>query len=97
MQGVRNREIVVELERVHLVRKRARTTVLFCEQCWRDADFLSLPDAARIFGLGELEFSRFAKNGIAHLRDEFGVNFLCTSSILAYLSSVAQRPPRLAE
>ena len=49
------REIVIEFEKLQLVRKRAMTEVRFCERCQAQADFIALPTAANLF---EIEAER---------------------------------------
>lgn len=90
MTKIKGREIVVELERVRLVRKRACTTVYFCEHCWQETDFVSLRDAAKLFGLDEPEFSRSFDRGLIHFHDETETRFVCISSIVAHLSSITR-------
>lgn len=90
MQAVR-REIVVELEKVQLITKRARTVMMFCQTCWRESDFVSTTDAARIFGLKDCEVRDFIERGLAHVERYSQKNFVCTTAILRHLSRVSQR------
>jgi hypothetical protein len=43
------REIVVEIERVHLTRRRAKVHRRICLDCKKETDFISLAEAARLF------------------------------------------------
>ena len=43
------REIVVEIERVQLIRKRTKTKLLFCARCRKETDFISVSEAAALF------------------------------------------------
>lgn len=45
----RQRDIVIEFEKVQLIRRRARTTFRSCPGCGRDAYFVDLGTAARLF------------------------------------------------
>jgi hypothetical protein len=55
MKPGKAREIVIEFEKLQLVRKRAMTEVRFCERCQAEADFIALPTAANLF---EIEAER---------------------------------------
>jgi hypothetical protein len=43
------REVVIEIERVQLVRNRARTQVRYCPDCGAETDFVSLIEAGALF------------------------------------------------
>jgi hypothetical protein len=58
---------------------------MFCELCWREADFLLASDAARVFSLGSECFRRFIDGNGWHLRTLDGNLFICTVSLLANL------------
>ena len=45
----RQREIVIEFEKVQMIRRRARTTYRPCAGCGRDAYFVDLGTAAKLF------------------------------------------------
>lgn len=80
------REIVVEVERVLLVKKRARTHQMFCIDCSREADFVCSKDAARIFDIGEINIGRFLKSNGWHTLTVEGCVFICTASLIADLA-----------
>lgn len=80
------REIVVEVERILLVKKRARTHQKFCIDCSQEADFVCSKDAARIFDIGEINISRFLKNNGWHTLAVGGRVYICTASLLADLA-----------
>ena len=95
MEAVR-REIVVELERVQLIRKRAPTVRIFCQACWRESDFVSTTDAARIFGLRSAEINDFAERGLAHSVRHSAKTFICAAAIVKHLTRVSRSvKPRL--
>ena len=85
MSEPRRREIVVELERVQLVQKRARTHLMFCNDCRRESDFVSTPDAARIFGIRETDVGGCAADSSWHSQTNGGSVYVCTASLLADL------------
>jgi hypothetical protein len=80
------REIVVELEHVRLVRRSARTTLRYCEKCSQESDFVSAADAARIFDLGEEKLRRFIETNGWHLVSSDGCVLICTASVLKDLA-----------
>ncbi len=85
MDQIKHKEIVVETECVRLVQKRARTHPMFCERCWREADFLLAKDAARVFSLGAERFRRFIDGNGWHLTTLDGNLFICAVSLIANL------------
>lgn len=85
MKGECTREIVVELERTEVIRKRARTTVSFCEDCWRETDFIAAAEAAWLFGLDEADFFQLACGPSAHIKRADERTLVCTASIIAQL------------
>ncbi len=97
MKPVKQREIVVELEKVQLVRKRARTVLMFCRSCWRESDFVSLPDAARIFEIADFQLTAFVRNGQAHLEEHSKRKFICTTAIIGHLNVAAGKTRLPAE
>lgn len=42
-------EVVIEIERVQLIRKRVKTHVRFCLDCGKQTDFILLNEAAALF------------------------------------------------
>ena len=43
------REILIEFERVQIIRKRTRTNIEFCVKCRALVDFITLVKAAKVF------------------------------------------------
>jgi hypothetical protein len=80
------KKIREEVERVLLVKKRARTHQMFCIDCAREADFVCSKDAARIFDIGEVNIGRFLKSNGWHTLAVGGRVFICTISLLADLT-----------
>ena len=71
------REIVVELEHVRLVRRSARTSLQFCEKCRQESDFVSAADAARIFDLDAEKFGSLIETNGWHLLSSDGRILIC--------------------
>ena len=80
------REIVVEVERILLEKKRARTHQMFCIDCSQEADFVCSKDAAHIFDIGEVNIGRFLKSNGWHTLAVGGRVFICTASLIADLT-----------
>lgn len=49
------REIVIEYERIQLIRKRAKTELAHCGKCDQGSDFVPLLDAADLFGTTDMD------------------------------------------
>ncbi len=82
------REIIIEFERVQLIRKRAQTRFVHCEDCRTDADFVSLSEAATLFNTkGELLF-QFIKDAGSHYQTQNGSGvFICLNSLLVSMKT----------
>lgn len=82
--------VVLEIERVQLVRRKCRAHSAFCEKCERQADFLSLTEAARLFDINSARLFRFIQaNGSHYKSDAKGNIFLCVSSLFACVNAKA--------
>jgi len=82
------REIVIEYERIQLIRKRAKTELACCCKCSRQSDFVSLRDAAELFEAKESDLFDFAQNNDCHYRGDTETSIqLCITSLLACMRS----------
>ncbi|HVE59280.1 MAG TPA: hypothetical protein VNB22_20820 [Pyrinomonadaceae bacterium] len=84
MKIQKQRELIIEFERVQLVRKKARTHLMFCRDCGREVDFVSLREASSLFGTQAENLLQFIK--INHSHFETGANgeiYICLVSLLA--------------
>ena len=70
MTAGRQREIVIEFEKVQLIRKRAKTTLAHCERCNAEADFVGVRLAAELFGIAVGDLTQFVVNNAVHYKDE---------------------------
>lgn len=82
------REIVIEFERVQVVRKRARTQLLFCAACRQEADFVALGEAASLFNTGTDILFQFIKANSSHYETSAaGEIFVCLPSLLSRMKA----------
>lgn len=80
--------VVLEIERVQLVRRKCRAHPGFCEKCEREADFLSLTEAARLFDINSARLFRFIQANSSHYKfDDEGNIFLCVRSLFACVNA----------
>jgi hypothetical protein len=81
------REVILEIERVTLMRKRTKTTVEWCRECRKETDFIPLVKVAALFGIGPEELLEFVRSNNCHFtvgRDgEIG---LCLVALLSAMS-----------
>ena len=77
------REIVIEFEKVQMIRKRARTILSHCRGCGGEKDFVGVRAAAGLFGITAHELSSFVASNAVHLSqvDEYDSG-LCVASLL---------------
>lgn len=89
VDGRATREIVIEVERIQLVRKRARTHLHTCDRCEAVSDFVGLSDAARLF---EIErdrlFDFIQKNGCHFIDAQHGEIQICLTSLLERMRTI---------
>ena len=81
----RQREIVIEFEKVQLIRKRAMTTLEYCERCNAEADFVGIRLAADLFGITAKDLTQFVVNSAVHYGNEQFGPAICITSLLAIL------------
>ena len=88
MKIQKQREIVIEFEHVRIVRKKAKTHLLFCPACSRETDFSSLREAAALFATTTAKLFQFVRTHHCHY--EPGANgeiYLCLVSLLASMKA----------
>ena len=87
MTAERQREIVVEFEKIQLIRKRANTTLRRCDGCRATTDTVSLLEAASLFETAPANFLQFIKQNDCHHQIGFnGKIFLCVVSLLDHMN-----------
>ena len=84
MKILKSREIVIEYEKLQLIRKRARTQVVVCPACRAESDFVSLTDAAELFNTAADVLTKFITDKRCHFQaDASGAVFVCLASLMA--------------
>lgn len=84
----KQRELIIEFERVQLVRKKAKTHLIFCRSCGREVDFVSLREASSLFGTQAENLLQFIKINNSHF--ETGANgeiYVCLISFLTAMKA----------
>jgi hypothetical protein len=80
----KQRELIIEFERVQLVRKKAKTHLIFCRNCGREVDFVSLREASSLFATPAENLLRFIKINRSHFESGAdGEIYICLISFLA--------------
>ncbi len=88
MKMQKQREIVIEFERVQIIRKRAKTHLIACRECRNEVDFLSLREAAKLFGTETEQLFQFIKINKCHFEIEAGGEiFVCLVSLLTRMKA----------
>ena len=88
MKIQRKREIVIEFERVQLVRKKALTHIIFCRNCGREVDFISLREAVALFATQAENLLQFVRAGGSHFETGAdGEIYICLVSFLASMQA----------
>jgi hypothetical protein len=87
MEGLKNREVVLEIEHVKVIRRRARTTLGFCQSCKKTTDFISVARAADLFSTTTSDLFEFTQKNGCHFRVESGEEILlCLTDLLTVMS-----------
>ena len=89
MDGRTTREVIIEIERIQLVRKRAKTDLHYCEKCEGPSDFVGLDDAARLFEVGRTQLFNFIQTNGSHFIDDIsGGKQICLASLLERMRTI---------
>lgn len=80
--------VVLEIERVQLIRRKCTAHSKFCKKCETEADFIALMEAARLFEINSARLFRFIQTNGSHYKlDLKGDIFLCVRSLFACVSA----------
>ena len=69
MNALIKREVIVEVERVQIIRKRAKSLYMICKECGCKADFVSVDDAALVFETASSDLIAFAAANNCHIKE----------------------------
>ena len=87
MEGAQHREVVLEIEHVRIVRKRATTNLGFCGECKKATDFITIERAAKLFSTTPSELFEFTQSAGCHFRVENCQNIsVCLTDLLKAMS-----------
>jgi len=86
MKIQKQRELIIEFERVQLVRKKARTHLIFCRNCGHEVDFISLREASSLFSTPAESILQFVQ--INHSHFENGANGEICICLVSFLSAM---------
>ena len=88
MERSSHREVVLEIEQVKIIRKRAKTTLRYCRGCKATTDFISVQNAADLFSTTAAGLFEFTQSCTCHYRVEQDQNILlCLTDLLSAMSS----------
>jgi hypothetical protein len=87
MEGAQHREVVLEIEHVKIVRKRAKTNLGFCRECNKTTDFITVVRAAKLFSTTPSQLLEFTQSFGCHFRVENCQTIgLCLTNLLKAMS-----------
>src|SRR5947208_16817979 len=92
MTASRQRELVIEFDKVQLIRKRAKTRLIFCEACGTVSDVISHLDAAGLFETTAANIVKFIKENNCHpyIVDKSNI-YVCVVSLLESMRQKSRR------
>lgn len=83
MKETRSREVVVEYERVQVIRKHSKTRVLYCAGCAKEADFITMVEGAALFSVQIGALAEFVNANDCHRTSHSdGPVHVCLPSLL---------------
>jgi hypothetical protein len=82
MEGSPQREVVLEIEHVKVIRKRAKTRLKKCHECREVTDFILITGAAELFSTPPAELFEFCQTQVCHYLVEKDEIFLCLTDLL---------------
>lgn len=84
----KTRNIILEIERIQLTRKRCVSETRFCGDCLTESDFVTAKEAALLFGTYAENLIRFVEINSSHYtKDADGAVFICVNSFLECVNS----------
>jgi len=84
----RKRIFVVEIEKRQIVRKTSESQLIICADCRAESDFISLRQAASIFGITEKQIFDFIGENHSHYKTtERGEIFICLNSFIEIINN----------
>ena len=87
MKTAPQRDLVLEIEQVRVVRRRIETSLFFCRECGRSTYFIELVRAAELFGLTNPELYEFVQTNRCHFMVASGGEIcVCVTDLLAAMS-----------
>lgn len=87
MNRVRQRDVVLEIEQVRIVRRRMKTSLFLCRECAKTTDFIDLLKAADLFGVTNGELYDFIRTNRCHFIVAPGGDIcICVTDLLAAMS-----------
>ncbi len=96
MKISKKREIVVELRREQIVRKRAATHWMHCDGCRCESDFISLGEASYLFEVaGHILFDFIRRNKCHYKEEAEGGARVCLVSLLAFMNKLTNNQVKL--
>jgi hypothetical protein len=84
----KTKDLILEIERVQLIRKKCRTVIEFCEQCQVETNFVTLTEAASLFSVQTNNLLNFIQITACHSAENSAGEFLiCVNSLLGNIKT----------
>lgn len=84
----KTKTVVLEIERVQVIRKKCQAYSRFCANCRTEVNFIELAQTARLFEVQIADLFGFIRTNGGHYMNNPGNEiFLCVNSFLACLSN----------
>lgn len=91
-----DREVVIEYERIQIIRKRAKTDLAACSGCGRSSDHIRLEAAVELFETTAEGLCDFVESNRCHHQLAATGTLLCLDSLLAVMRTRRVSPGKLS-
>lgn len=94
MKIQKSREIIIEYEKIQIIRKRVETMLEICTECRTIVDFISLNEAATLLNTKCEILFQFIKDTSSHFQTKkAGEISICLNSLLARMKERSENLP----
>ncbi len=88
------KSLVLEIERIQLIRKKCKAKEMFCRQCDEIEDFVKLDDVTDLFSTTKSKLFEFIQTrSIHYLENSSGEILLCINSFLSCIHTNKKLKP----
>ena len=93
LTNYKKRSFVIELERIQVVRRCCKASLIYCAECKAETDFISLKQAESLFEIDSAQILKFINVNFSHYKtDKYEEIFICLPSFIACINVRTNNP-----